>query len=37
MTPQLNPIPLPAGAVAPQMPVTLTPGVPFIGGLPVGG
>ncbi len=37
VTPQLNPIPLPAGAVAPQMPATLTPGVPFIGGLPVGG
>jgi DNA-binding beta-propeller fold protein YncE len=36
VTPQLNPIPLPAGAAAPQMPATLTPGVPFIGGLPVG-
>jgi DNA-binding beta-propeller fold protein YncE len=37
VTPQLNPIPLPAGAAAPQMPATLTPGVPFIGDLPVGG
>jgi DNA-binding beta-propeller fold protein YncE len=36
VTPQLNPIPLPAEAPAPQMPVTLSPGVPFLGGLPVG-
>jgi hypothetical protein len=36
VTPQLNPIPLPAEAPAPQMPATLSPGVPFVGGLPVG-